>query len=232
MMSHPPSRAHTHTVTVQARRVLDERSARKRAETDAQQLANRIQHLKDEVARSARRTEEASKRQREIKKQKMESEARKEHAHDGREAAMVSKKEIEEIGYYGTWVPGGGQIAPDKAKGMMKSEVMKLKAEREAKLLKANKKRIEEIKKKRLEMAAAKKKAEEIRIAKLKEQYKKKMEAEALKRTQAEKVVSKLEEEEARLIELLKEQQVQQQAAYTKLQETIVDGEGEGPSTD
>ena len=70
------------------------------------------------------------------------------------------------------------------------------------------------------------------RISKLKEQYKKKMEAEALKRVQAEKVVSKLEEEEARLIELLKEQQVQQQAAYTKLQDTIVDGEGEGPSTD
>ena len=66
MMSHPPSRAHTHTVNVQARRVLDERSARKKAEVDAQQLANRIQHLKDEVTKAAKRTKEASLRQREV----------------------------------------------------------------------------------------------------------------------------------------------------------------------
>ena len=53
-------------IDVQARRVLDERSTRKKCEMDAQQLTNRIQHLKDEVAKAARRTKEASLRQREV----------------------------------------------------------------------------------------------------------------------------------------------------------------------
>lgn len=83
-MSHPPSRAHTHTVTVHARRVLDSRSARKRAESDAQQLANRIQHLKDEVGRSVRRTKEAGERRKEIEGQKKESEKRREVRRRGR----------------------------------------------------------------------------------------------------------------------------------------------------
>lgn len=63
----------------------------------------------------------------------------------------------------GTWVPGGGQILPEKSKGMKKSEITKMKQEREAKLLKENRKRIEEIKKTRVEMAEKKRKAEEIR---------------------------------------------------------------------
>ena len=89
-------------VTVFARQVLDERNLRKKAETDAQLLANRIQHLKDEMARASRRSKEADSRSREIEKQKMESLQRKV---DKVPRLGGAKKIIEEEGVYGTWVP-------------------------------------------------------------------------------------------------------------------------------
>ena len=42
----------------------------------------------------------------------MESVKRREHASEPR--AVVLRKEIEEEGYFGTWIPGGGQIPPEK----------------------------------------------------------------------------------------------------------------------
>ena len=89
-------------VTVFARQVLDERNLRKKAETDAQLLANRIQHLKDEMARASRRSKEADNRSKEIEMQKKESLMRK---NEKVPRLGVQKLIVEEEGVYGTWVP-------------------------------------------------------------------------------------------------------------------------------
>lgn len=183
-------------------------------------LANRIQHLKDEIARSARRTKEASLREKDISRMKKVSTERRELAASTK--LQASKREIVEEGYFGIWVPGGSHLNAKKVEGMKKAEIMKLKAEREAKERKERAAKIEAIKKKRIEMIKAKKAAEEKRLAALKAQYKKKMEAERAKRKQAEATVSRLEEEEARLIEMLKSQQDHQRSAYESLQSTIL----------
>jgi hypothetical protein len=62
----------------QARRILDDRNGRKKALDNAQMLANRIQHLKDEVEKASRRTAEADKRAEDIEKQKKLALVRKE----------------------------------------------------------------------------------------------------------------------------------------------------------
>jgi hypothetical protein len=194
-------------------------SITQRAEYDSQLLANRIQHLKDEMERAKKRTVEAMKRQKEIQVMKMESQKRKELA---KIPKPVRKKREEEEQLNGPWIHGGTHFKTTGPEGMRKDVILKLKAEREAKEKKERAAKIEAIKKKRLEMLAIKKKQEEERIAKLKEQYKKKMEDEAKKREEAEKKLTVLENTEAELIEELRKQQEEQKIAYQKLQDTIV----------
>ncbi|GMI06071.1 hypothetical protein TrRE_jg13143 [Triparma retinervis] len=218
-MSHPPSRSQNQAVAVQARRILDERNARKRAEYDSQLLANRIQHLKDEMERAKKRTVEAMKRQKEIHEMKVSSQKRKELAAIPK---PNRKKREEEEQLNGPWIHSGGNFKVSKPEGMKKEVILKLKAEREAKEKAARALKIETIKKKRLEMMAVKKKREEERLKALKEQYRKKMEGEARKREEAEKKLTVLEDTEAELIEELRKQQEEQKIAYQKLQDTIV----------
>ena len=65
--------------------------------------------MKDEVARAAKRTKEASSRSVVISMQKVESESRRERSKVHLSKSGVEKKVIEEAGYYGTWIPGGLQ---------------------------------------------------------------------------------------------------------------------------
>ena len=183
-------------------------------------MANRIQHLKDEVAKAAGRTREAGKRAKVVKGLKQETVMRQEKAMELKPSG--EKKVIEDAGYFGTWIPGGLQGPKKEFETIHVTQIIKIKRENVAALLAKNKQKIEEVKKKRIEMAAAKRKAEASRIAGLKAQYQKKMAAERARREAADEAVGVLEEEERRLIEVLREQQEEQRIAYVALTETIV----------
>ena len=95
-MSSKPTTPSTRAVTAGARKILDERNTRKKAEENAQLLSNRIQHLKDEVMRASKRAQEANTRTKDIENLKVESIKRKELAKTI--VRRVQKLEVKEEG--------------------------------------------------------------------------------------------------------------------------------------
>lgn len=212
--------------------MLDVKKSRKRAQADAQLLANRLAHLRAEEERARKRILETEKRAQSILEAK-EAKLRKRREKEKFNASQMSKR-LETIQL------NAHSASENQRRKDTRNSSLSSKTKRDGRALREEKDRL----RRQLEQNRAKEtaaivrkkqavKAQQEEALRKRQQEKAKRESEQVKRAQAllqeehrqkilsEQIIQEMEAEEAKLIERLKHTQQRQRQAYEKLESVL-----------
>lgn len=207
--------------------VLNKVNERKRAEAEVALLANRLQHLRNEHARTRQRMETTRSRTREILKMK---DAKNREA-DEKARAKARQERLDripppEVFDAGFWKPAAveaqwGPHNPDDDDGDAKATAKKAKDKVRKDILDENAGRAAEIRKRREVVRKQKLEAELKKDRETQARVKKRLSAEDARIEKSNTLVRRMEVEEQKLIEQLEHSQQLQHNAFAELQSTL-----------
>lgn len=215
--------------------MLESRNARKRAESDVQLLANRLQHLKYEEERAkAKITETKARTQQVLALQSRNSKIQNSKLTNSLETNV--HMDHERIRLKAVRARSAKQIADSRGmvfnqkrkQAMAQREHLKklsdFKEKQRSALEDRNKKMTNEVRRQEEALRAKREKERQEHQLRLQQEYARRLQEEAHRQQQADDLVRRMEEEEREIIERLESTQNAQRVAYQELQATLLQG--------